>query len=184
MPLRAGTHELGPPQGRLLVRTGRAGVAAGIGHDLVLEATRWSARLVVEDAGPTSLIAAVDARSLEVREGVGGAKPLSDRDRADIKRNIARNVLRSDDHPEITFESTSVEPGDHDRLAVAGRLRIGGAVRPVRFAVAVEGDGDRTRLRAEMALLQSEWGIRPFSALMGALRVADRVTVQADAVLG
>jgi hypothetical protein len=41
------TYQLGPEQGRILVSTGRAGLAARAGHDLTIEITRWSARVEV-----------------------------------------------------------------------------------------------------------------------------------------
>jgi polyisoprenoid-binding protein YceI len=183
MALAPGSHELGPSAGRLLVRTRRAGFAAAAGHDLVLEARRWSARLAVADSGDASLGATVDARSLEVTEASGGVKPLTERDHADIARNMAQAVLRSDRHRDITFASTSVTPVGDDRLAVAGDLTIAGAVRPVQFTIEVHEDAGLTRLRARVALRQSEWGIRPFSALLGTLKVADAVEVQAEAQL-
>ena len=43
---------LGPEHGSLLVKTDREGVAAKAGHNLVLEVTRWEAKL---DAGTLEL---------------------------------------------------------------------------------------------------------------------------------
>ena len=40
MPFPPGRHELGPAAGALLVKTFREGVAAKVGHDLVIEVTR------------------------------------------------------------------------------------------------------------------------------------------------
>jgi len=41
MAVRAGRHQLGPDQGRIILRTFRDGLAAQAGHDLTIEATRW-----------------------------------------------------------------------------------------------------------------------------------------------
>ena len=38
----AGTHELGPGSGRILVKTGGEGLAARAGHDLTMEITPGS----------------------------------------------------------------------------------------------------------------------------------------------
>jgi polyisoprenoid-binding protein YceI len=183
MALPAGTHELGPATGDLLVHTTRDGVAARAGHDLVLEVRRWSARIVADDAtGRSTLTATVDARSMGVRGGTGGVKPLTDRDMAEITKNIAQKVLRSDRHPEITFVSTSVQ-GSEGRLDVEGELTIAGTTRPARFAVALEDQDGTSVLRASVTLVQSAWGIRPFTALMGALKVADSIEISAEARL-
>ncbi len=107
----AGTYELGPDNGRVLVRTGREGLAARVGHDLTLEVTSWSARVVVPSAADGGLTAAavtasLDLGSLVVRDGSGGAKPLTDRDRREIEKQ-ARKILGS---ATATFASTRVVP--------------------------------------------------------------------------
>jgi hypothetical protein len=48
-----GNYRLGPDNGRVVLKTGRQGIAARAGHDLTIEITRWSAQVEVpdEDAG-------------------------------------------------------------------------------------------------------------------------------------
>ena len=46
-----GTFLLGPDSGRVIVKTGRAGLAARAGHDLTIEITDWSARVTIPDDG-------------------------------------------------------------------------------------------------------------------------------------
>ena len=89
-----GNFRLGPDTGRVVIKTGRAGLAAKAGHDLTIEVTRWSARVEVpadEDGGLTAatVTAELDLGSLEVREGTGGAKPLTDGDRGQIKKQMS-----------------------------------------------------------------------------------------------
>src|ERR1700730_2445990 len=78
-----GNFKLGPDTGRVVIQTGRAGLAAKAGHDLTIEVTGWSAQVEVpaeEDGGisAATVSAELDLGSLEVREGKGGAKPLSE----------------------------------------------------------------------------------------------------------
>lgn len=88
----------------------RDGVAARMGHNLVLEATKWSAKAEVDAGNPAacSVKLTVDPRSLEIIEATGGIKPLGDKDRADIKKNINDKILMTSRNPEITFQSTEV----------------------------------------------------------------------------
>ena len=70
-----GNFRLGPDTGRVVIKTGRAGLAAKAGHDLTIEVTRWSAGVEVpadEDRGLTAatVTAELDLGSLEVREGM------------------------------------------------------------------------------------------------------------------
>jgi polyisoprenoid-binding protein YceI len=157
---------VGPDSGSLVVRTYREGVAAKVGHDLVLEVTRWEA---TRDGDAVTLTA--DPRSLEVREGLRGVKPLTDRDRAEIRRNIDEKVLHGQP---IEFRGTAARDGG--RLVVDGELTMGGSTRPLRVEL-TEGD----RITGTVTLRQSEWGIKPYRGLMGALKVRDDVEVVIDA---
>jgi hypothetical protein len=173
-----GTHRLGAADGNLVVRTARAGLASRAGHDLVLAVGCWSAVLAIEPGGGAlSLAAGADA--LEVREAAGGARPVTEGDRRQIHRNIAEKVLDARRHPEIAFTSTSVEPDGEAALTVEGDLRVAGVTRPVRFGLKLEAG----TVRGTVAVDQSAFGIRPFTALMGTLRVADRVEIAVQARL-
>jgi polyisoprenoid-binding protein YceI len=179
---REGTHTLGPDSGEILLHTGREGMAARMGHDLTLEVIRWTATVVVDGMAVerSSATATIDARSLQVKEATGGAMPLSDGDRADIEKNIAEKVLQTDRHPEITFTSTAVEVVGEDAVTVTGDLSMAGRSRPVRIPLSVQpADGD-VRLTGRVPLAQSEWGIRPFRAMMGSLKVRDQIDVSVD----
>jgi polyisoprenoid-binding protein YceI len=154
----------GPDNASLHVHTYREGVAAKVGHDLVIEVTRWEATM---EGGAIELTA--DPSSLEVREGHRGVKPLSDKDRREIVKNIDGKVLGRD---QIAFRSTSVDGDD-----VAGELTMAGATRPVRARLDTGGG----RIRTTIPLMQSEWGIKPYRGLMGALKVRDDVEIVIDA---
>ena len=178
--------ELGPSNATLSVHTARAGVAAKAGHDLVLEARRWWGSLTLDpdDEGGGSgsrLELRVDADGLEVRAATGGVKPLTESDRDAITDNLARKVLHTDHHPEIHFASTAIEPAGRGAYSVAGDLALAGTTRPVRFELEVTEEAGGTVLRASAAIDQSDFGIKPFSALMGTLKVADRVEIHAEA---
>jgi polyisoprenoid-binding protein YceI len=177
MAVRAGRHELGPDRGRLLLRTSRDGLAARAGHDLTIEATRWSGTLEVnEDLSPAGLDVRVDLGALAVRDGTGGVAPLTDRDRREIAAT-ARKVLGSDRYPEAVFTAASFEPGANGGGAINGTLTLRGAERPLRLAVTEAGPG---RYRAQAAVVQSSYGIKPYTAFLGALRVRDAVDVEAE----
>lgn len=174
MALAPGTYRLGPGNGSLVVMTYREGMASRVGHDLILEVADWDAELVAaDDPAQSSLRLRADPTSLQVREGRNGLKPLSDKDRDEIRRNIERKILGTD---EIAFQSRQVTP-DGAALAIEGDLTMAGATRPVRAEVDV-GDG---RLAAAIVLAQSAWGITPYRGLMGALKVRDEVEIVAEA---
>ncbi|MDP2710228.1 MAG: YceI family protein [Solirubrobacteraceae bacterium] len=172
MSIQAGTHTIGPGNGSLKVKTGREGAAAKMGHDLVIGVGSWEG--TVEGGDSPSVKLTADASSLEVLEGSGGAKPLSDKDRGDIKKSIAGKVLGSSP---ISFESTSVEDNG-SQLLVKGTLSIAGGSSQVSIPLSVGADGT---VSGSATLSQSDFQIKQFSAMMGALKVKDDVAVEIEA---
>ena len=165
-------YALGPDDGSLSVRSGRGGAVAKAGHDLLIHVTAWTATL---DLDAPSLALEADPTSLRVREGTGGMQALDDGDLANIETTINDEVLLRRD---IRFRSTSVS-GDADSLRVAGDLTLFGSTRPIAFDLALtEG-----RVTGTAVLKQTDFGIKPYTALFGALKVADEVRVEIDAAL-
>jgi polyisoprenoid-binding protein YceI len=175
--LTDGNHRLGPSTGRLLIKTSRAGLGRKAGHDLTIEATRWSgdARVVVSEPEKSSVTVTVETGSLEVREGTGGLKPLTDADRAEIKRTLGGEaLLHTAQHPVITFRSTRIE-GTPRSFEITGDLTIKGRTHPVTVHGISDGDA---LLHGWATVTQSAWGIKPYTAFLGALRLADEVRIE------
>jgi polyisoprenoid-binding protein YceI len=173
--IQTGTHRLGPGDGTLSVRTKRTGAAAKAGHNLLLHVTAWEATLeIAADASASSLELTADGASLRVIEGTGGMKELDDDDRANIEQTIDDDVLKAQS---VTFRSRQVQP-TADGLRVEGDLTLLGATRPLAFDVAAGDDGGLTCVAV---IKQSDWGMKPYSALFGTLKVVDEVEVAIDA---
>lgn len=179
MPITAGKYVLGPDHGRLVVLTQRTGAAAKAGHNLTIHVTSWEASVVVgETAAETAVDLSVDGGSLRVREGKGGMQALGEDDKADIEKTIDDEVLKRQN---ITFHSTRAQPlGDGSGVTVAGDLTLNHQTRPISFDVLIGDDGHVT---ASAEIAQSDFGMKPYSTLFGALKVVDEVTIQIDANL-
>jgi len=185
MAIAPGDYEIGPPASRLRLFTFRQGLAARAGHDLVIEARAWHGTVQVprdftsaggaSSAGvpPASVRVEIDLRELEVLEGSGGVKPLTDSDRRDIKKTM-QGVLRTGAHPLATFSSTDVHL-QGDGAVVEGELSLGGETHPVRVQVRDDGGGTVSG-RAEV--VQSRWGIKPYTGFFGALKLRDAVDLE------
>jgi polyisoprenoid-binding protein YceI len=177
MAVHAGRHQLGTDRGRIVLHTFRDGLAAQAGHDLTIEVGRWSGELTLnDDLGPAALDVRVDVGSLIVREGTGGLKPLSDRDRREIAVT-ARKTLAADRHPEATFTAAEFQPGADGGGLIKGTLTLAGEARPLWLRVRQTGPD---RYHATGEVVQSGHGIKPYSGFLGALRVRDAVDVDAD----
>jgi polyisoprenoid-binding protein YceI len=169
-------YDLGPQNGRLVIKTYREGLAKKVGHDLVIDVTGWKATVTVDpDPAKSSIAASAQVASLQVREGNGGVMPLTDSDRTDIKETITGKVLP---FGEITFRSTAVRVNGN-KATVTGDLTLGGATRPVDLELTQEGN----RVSGTMSVVQTSWGIKPHTAFLGALKVRDAVDVEVEATL-
>ena len=102
--------------------------------------------------GDDGLVLEAFPSSLRVVEGHGGITPLGDGERATIEQRM-EDLLP--DAP-IVFRD--------------GRLTLNGVTRPVEYRF--DGAEGRAELR------QTDFGIKPFSALFGALKVADTVEIR------
>ncbi len=159
------------------VRTGVAGSASRMGHRLVLNVTDWSAHVEVTDGQPTALAFRAALDSLQVESGTGGVTPLTVVDKQVIHRN-ANKALDVGNHPEVTFEATGIDMTE-GTIDIAGELTI--------HAVSVGLDTTLTivdgRARGSVTVTQTDFGIKPYSAMLGQLKVSDDVTVELDIAL-
>jgi polyisoprenoid-binding protein YceI len=176
MTVHAGRHKVGADRDRLVLRTSRDGLAASAGHDLTIELTRWPGELTVgQDGTPSALEVRIDMTSLVVRAGTGGIKPLTDKDKRDIVAN-ARKVLKVDQFPEATFRDVTFKPANGGGT-ITGTLTLAGQSHPVTLQVTDTGPD---RYHATAQVVQSSFGIKPYSGFFGALKVSDAVDVEAD----
>jgi polyisoprenoid-binding protein YceI len=179
VPIPTSTYRLGPADGILSLRTGRTGKAAKAGHDLVIHVTSWKATFeVAGDPAATSIQLDGDGGSLRVHEGHGGLKSLTENDKADIAKTIDDEILKKQG---VSFRSTRVVPAaDGTTYGVQGDLTLVGTTRPIAFDLVV---GDGGALTASVVVDQTQWGIKPYSTLFGALKVANDVEIRLEARL-
>jgi hypothetical protein len=189
MAASTGTYRLGPDAGGVVIKTTRAGLAARVGHDLSIDLTRWSADITVPGAVPAgtglagtgadelsaaTVTAELDLGSLVVREGTGGARPLSDSDRRDIESTM-RKILGGGGRPAAaTFRSTRVIPSSAGG-AIEGTLTLNGRSQPVRLQLTSPAPG---RYRGAVTIVQSAFGIKPYTGFFGALKLRDEVVAE------
>jgi polyisoprenoid-binding protein YceI len=175
------TYRLGPDAGRVVISTTRAGLAARVGHDLTLDVTRWSADITVpgDDLSAATVGAELDLGSLVVREGTGGARPLTASDRRDIESTM-RKILGVGAQAMAAFRSSRIIPSAAGG-AIEGTLTLNGRSQPVRLQLTASAPG---RYRGTVAIVQSAFGIKPYSGFFGALKLSDEVVAEFEVDLG
>jgi polyisoprenoid-binding protein YceI len=99
---------------------------------------------------------------------------LGSEDKDAIHQTIDDEVLKKQN---VTFRSASVEPDGDDRYRVAGDLTLAGATQPIAFDLVVADDGT---VSGSATVTQTRWGMKPFSALFGTLKVLDDVEIRLE----
>jgi polyisoprenoid-binding protein YceI len=164
----------GPSDAEITARAYREGVLSAVGHDVEVEAGSFR---VDVDAEAGTVEAFVDAGSVRVRGALrdGRVDPslLSASDARTIDQNLRDEVLEARRYPEIRFVGR-VRETTADGREIEGTLHLHGMARPIRLRTRRRGDVEETEVR----LSQPDFGIRPFRALMGALKVRPEVTVR------
>ncbi|WP_420714683.1 YceI family protein [Mycobacterium sp. Aquia_213] len=166
--------------GELRLRTGVKGRAARMGHRLTIAMARWTATVRWAGADPVAAELTVEADSFGVLSSQGGVKGLSGPEKALVRSN-ALSSLGADRFPEIRFTADAIEKTENG-YRLSGTLEIRGKRREHVIDLHTEDLGDSWRMSAESTVRQSDYGIKPYSLLMGSVQVADDVTLSFTAV--
>ena len=147
-----------PVSGRIEVLTFKDGLLSKVAHDLMVELRQFH----------------LEPDGARIKGGVLDAHGISESDRLDINANVQKRILRTGDFPDAKFagEATRGAGG----YSVVGKLTLVGKTQDIT-ATARETDG---HWRGEAELVPTRWGIQPYKALFGAIRLQDRVIVRFD----
>ena len=150
----------------LLVFTFKEGLLAKLAHDLKLKLGKFSLELDGE-----ALAGVFDLTTLKVvtprRDGVDDAGLLPTRFYSEIEKNAREDVLETKKYPTARFAAAV------GASAVAGQLTLHGQTMPVRCTLK---ETEKERI-AEAWLDVRDFGITPYSAMLGTLKVKPKVQV-------
>jgi hypothetical protein len=157
-----------------LIFTFKEGMLSAIAHDLKLQATRFEVTVEgLESGAPTRVEARFETASLRVvcamKDGAENHGALSEGDRKKIEQTILDDVLPPKRAAEVRFRSTRL---DGDRIE--GVLSLNGVERPL----AVQARREAGKATVEVEVNQPDFGIKPYTAALGTLRINPRVRVQ------
>lgn len=152
------------------VFTEKDGLLSAIAHDLEIEVTAFT---VIVDQG--NVEARLKTDSLRVLHALKEGQPiavLSDKDKKEIEGNIVKDVLGANRFPEVLFSSTCFSKAE-DHVTLEGNLTLHGVTKEVAIGVRVDG---KTWI-GEVTLHQPDFGIKPYTAMLGTLKVKPSVRV-------
>ncbi len=177
-----------PERSELVVKVYKAGVASALAHDHVVRATRFAGRVTGDPSNPASgyveLIVPVGslvADEPDMRRKHGLPQGPGESDRQQIQSTmLGESQLNAGKYPEITFRSTSVHEQGSNRVIVSGDFTLHGTTRRISLPVLIRVTNDTLQATGAFDINQTDFGIKPYSAFLGAVRNQDRVTLLFD----
>lgn len=153
-----------------------------MGHRLTISMRRWQATVRWSAGAPVSAQLTVEVDSLEVLHGEGGLTPLSGPEKTLVRSNALRQ-LDAKRFAQICFDAYSIEHSQ-DGYRLAGMVQIHGKARRYEIDLRTEDLGGSWRMSTRAVVRQSDFGVKPYSLMMGSLKVADDVTIAFSATHG
>lgn len=174
----AKTYSIVPAESSLTVFVGKAGALSFLAHDHNIAVRSYSGRVVVPAAGAAagSLELDMDAKSLAVLD------KISEKDRQEITNSMHTKVLESGKFPRITFRSVSVSNVNGSNLTVNGDLTLHGITKRIAVPVNVSATPQMLRATGKYVLKQTDFGITPYSAAAGSIKVKNEVIINFNIV--
>ncbi len=162
----------------VLIDLRATGPLAMLGHDPTLTARPVGLSIDVAEEDGGGIDAPVEARfavaSIEPPAGISGS------DRARMRDNmLSRDVLDVARHPEIVLRGRYAGTLEEGRLA--GVLVVRGSPRAITVPLRVLRDGRAFAVRGRWEGRLTELGVRPYKALLGALKLDDWIALRIDA---
>lgn len=166
--------ELDATDAECTVYTFKEGLLSPLAHDLKIRVTRFTLAISDDHGEVRAVFDPTSLRTVGATKGGREApEALSATDRETIDGNVDRAVLHGDRWPEIRFVSERVTPAESG-FTVVGALTLHGRTALLEVPVRRRG----AHLLAEVRLDQTRFGVRPYTGLMGTLRIKPEIVVE------
>jgi len=172
------SHSIDSAKSKIEIHVAKDGFFKAFGHDHVVTTAKFSGdvQFVSAKVENSSVSFTADAGSLRVVD-----PGESEKDRSEVQAAmLGEQVLDIAHYPQIQFSSSAVKLASFSKntfdLQVSGPLTLHGTLKPVTLPVRVQisDDGSLT-CDTEISLLQSDFGITPYKAAGGAVKVKDKI---------
>ncbi|MET0204055.1 MAG: YceI family protein [Casimicrobiaceae bacterium] len=173
--------EVDPARSIVTIEVRRAGTLANLGHDHVVASHDVRGYIAPREGRADVYIRVADlvVDEAQLREAAGFDTQPSAADIAGTRSNMLARVLHSDEQPFVVASATGVRT-DAARRVIRPTLVVNGIQRVQDVDAAIEMTVESMRVTGQTVVSHTDFGIRPFSILGGALQVADALTVRFD----
>jgi YceI-like domain len=115
-------------------------------------------------------------------------KSLKSTKNSDIMDDRTHSTLKAEKFPEITYVFTKVlsvqQNGAETIMNISGNLTLGGVTKPTDLTLRIRTlPSGEVEVKGTRKILMSNYGIKPPSFMLGAMKVGDEVTLTYDVIL-
>ncbi|HUL18608.1 MAG TPA: hypothetical protein VLV29_05010 [Steroidobacteraceae bacterium] len=173
----------------LMIRVYKGGALAAAGHNHVIASHQLSGIFYVTATPPESSFEvhvpleslSVDEAELRAQAGPDFPPEVPETAREGTRRNmLGPALLDAQNDPEIVLSAVRLAPAQLPQgAAVQARVQalVRGSAHEFDVLVRYERSGERLVASGDTVLKQSELGLKPFSAMLGALQVQDEMRI-------
>jgi polyisoprenoid-binding protein YceI len=173
-------YQLDGKGSKFTVRAFATGLLSAFGHNPTIAIPDFEGEAVVNPAAleQSTLQIVIHAASLAVTD------EMNDGDREEIERRMHQEVLESDGYPDIVYECsklTASKTGEGQYwVALNGELSLHGVTRSQPVSARVTLNGDTLRAAGDFSVRQSDYEIKPVSAVGGTVKLKDELKFSFD----
>jgi polyisoprenoid-binding protein YceI len=166
--------------GSFVVRAFATGLLSVFGHNPTIAIPDFEGEILLnpEAVEQSSLRLAIHAASLNDTDDI------SEKDRNEINRAMHQEVLESDSYPDIVYECSSLTASKTGEgqywVALNGELTLHGVTRTQPVSARVSLNADKLRAAGDFSVRQSDYEIRPVSAVGGTIKLKDELKLSFD----
>ncbi|WP_161812633.1 YceI family protein [Steroidobacter agaridevorans] len=183
-------YQIDPQASVLHIFVYRGGTFARLGHNHVMTSKSLHGRVWMRTQFPASgfelsfPVADLIVDDADARRAAGADFPtdIPAADKEGTRKNMLRKeVLDAESYPNVAVKSATVA-GSLQAPKITARITIKDASRDVVVPTNIVVNGDRLTASGEFDILQTDFGMKPFSVALGALEVQDRLRVRFNLV--
>lgn len=112
----------------------------------------------------------------------------------DTQKQVNANMLGADvldvkTHPTAVFRAKEVvalqktDVKGQQQYQISGDFTLHGITKPIQFIATTQPTGDWVRLKGTFSILQTDYGIKPYTKAFGAVGVADKLDITGDVLV-
>jgi polyisoprenoid-binding protein YceI len=151
----------------------KTGLLNGKKHIFTFEKYQGTLRFDAADPAASKVAFTLEAASIQCLDDWNPAKGSLDK----IMETALNEMMDAKKHPQLKFESSSVQPTGTQQYEVRGNLTIRGIAKPVLVRIKTKPMGRTLLAEGTAEVKLTDYGLKPPKAALGAIGTKNEMTV-------